>query len=350
MKSTFYIYSGAIHIHSTYSDGSASIETIAEIASRLKMDYIIIADHLTIESKLNGKEKKYGHTWALIGCELNDPVNENLNHYLAFNITTPIDPSLGPAEFVKAVKNQGGFGFIAHPDEIRGEAMRDFPANPWLEWQIQDFDGIEIWNQMSEWIERLKPLNKLWMVISPRKGIYAPSERTLAKWDLLNCQRKVPAIGGIDVHATPYKIGPLTLTFFPYAIQFQSIRTNVILREPLGQELSDVNRQILNAIREGHTYIYNQRWGKIEQLPFWAENPQGETVIPGESIPYNSSIILKVMLPRDAQIKLILNGVPILVKNGENFTIPITRAGNYRLEAYRHSHGWLFTNNIYITP
>ena len=42
-----YNYSGNIHIHSSYSDGTGTIEEIANEANRAGLDFVIITDHLT---------------------------------------------------------------------------------------------------------------------------------------------------------------------------------------------------------------------------------------------------------------------------------------------------------------
>lgn len=346
----YYIYSGAIHIHSTWSDGSKSIPEIAAIADSVNLDYLLMADHQTLEGLKRGQEKKYGRTHVLIGCELNDPDNENLNHYLVFNIDEEIPRNLKPSEYIREVKKRGGMGFIAHPDEVRGNLVRSFPGNPWIHWENDEFDGIEIWNQMSEWMERLTPLNKLWMTVSPRKGIYQPCERTLAKWDLLNSRRKVIGVGGIDVHAMPYKIGPLTLIFFPYKIQFQSIRTNIILPEPLSQDFPTAKQQIYQAIRQANTYIYNHRWGEMHNLPMHLIHPSHRTYIPGDQLTFGHDQHLVIELPSRGKIRLLNFGYPIYEGCHKHFKYPISSPGNYRLEVYRKHHGWLFTNNIYIRP
>jgi len=344
-----YTYSGAIHIHSTYSDGSKSISEIAKIADSLKMDYILIADHNTLEGKDNGHEGIYGKTRVIIGYEINDPHDENLNHYLAFRIDKTLPAEFEPKEYVKGVKEKGGIGFIAHPHEVRGDIIKDFPGNPWVEWDVEGYDGIEIWNQMSEWMERLTNLNKLWMIVSPRKGIYQPSKETLSFWDKINLEKRISGIGGIDVHAMPYKIGPITLVFFPYKVQFQSIRTNIVLKEPLTGIFKNDKEKIYQALKRGNSYIYNMRWGKIDVNPF-SISSENELLLPGDEHIYDPDrdYELNIEMPKKSLIKILRNGEEILNKKSIKFNHKIQKSGNYRIEAYVKNHGWLFTNNIYL--
>ena len=171
---------------------------------------------------------------------------------------------------VKQVKEKGGIGIIAHPDEIRTDLPK-YPAYPWTAWEAEEYDGIEIWNQMSEWMEKLTRFNQLKMLFSPRKALDSPTQRILSKWDQLNRKRKVFGIGAIDVHAHPYKLGPLKLTIFPYEVQFKSIRTHLILDEPLSPDLEKAKKQIYSAILNCNAFTANFKRGKAKGFLFYAE-------------------------------------------------------------------------------
>ncbi|NIM98049.1 MAG: hypothetical protein GTO24_08230, partial [candidate division Zixibacteria bacterium] len=49
-------YRGAIHIHSTYSDGKGTIEEIAASARQVGLDFVITPDHDTLAPLTDGKE------------------------------------------------------------------------------------------------------------------------------------------------------------------------------------------------------------------------------------------------------------------------------------------------------
>ena len=196
-------YVGAIHMHSIYSDGSGEVEDITTAASEIGLDYIILTDHNTLRALNEGYEKWYKNTLLLVGCEVND--KQNINHYLAFGIDEAFSTRLSAKQYVKKVKDAGGIGFIAHPLEKRTH-MKEHPSYPWIEWDTEDFTGMEIWNQMSEWMENLTEQNKYQAFLHPLKSIIAPTEETLKVWDDLNIKRKVVAIGGVDAHAHKYNL------------------------------------------------------------------------------------------------------------------------------------------------
>jgi hypothetical protein len=226
-----YEYIGALHMHSVFSDGSGEVKEIAQAASEIGLDYIILTDHNTLRALKEGYEGWYKNILLLVGCELND--KNNVNHYLAFGIDEAYSTRLSARQYVKKVKDEGGIGFIAHPHEKR-EHMKEHPPYPWVDWDIEDYTGIEIWNHMSEWMENLTEQNKYQSFLHPLKSINSPQKETLELWDNLNLKRKVVGIGGVDAHAHKYNLlGFLEVEIFPYKVLFKSIRTHIITEEEL---------------------------------------------------------------------------------------------------------------------
>ena len=103
-------YLGAIHIHSIHSDGTGSIEEIALAAKNAGLSWIIVTDH----NNMNAKEGLYHGVYVFVGQEISP---KNGNHYIALNIKENISHDISPSEYIKKVEEQGGFGFVAHPDE-----------------------------------------------------------------------------------------------------------------------------------------------------------------------------------------------------------------------------------------
>ena len=62
---------GAVHLHSTFSDGARSIPEIAGIAARKGLDFLMFTDHNTLEPKRQGLEGWYDSVLVLIGYEIN---------------------------------------------------------------------------------------------------------------------------------------------------------------------------------------------------------------------------------------------------------------------------------------
>lgn len=340
----YFEYCGCIHIHTTDSDGTKTLEEVAEIASATGLDFILVTDHMTLKSKKEGKEGYYKNTLVLIGYEHND--QEDCNHYLLFNTEDVLPPEMSPQEYVAEGRKQGGLGIIAHPDEIRPR-LGKYPSYPWLAWDAEGFDGLEIWNQMSEWMENLKPYNKLKMVFSPRKFMRSPTDRILQKWDDLNQKRKVAGLGAIDVHGYPYKAGPIRITIFPYKVQFRSLRTHILLPEPLSRDLNRAKRQIYDAIRDCRLFVSNYRWGDATGFEF-SGHYRNEMVISGGRLEPSPDTVLTVKLPERGGIRVVVNGRTVSMTNGKALEHKATEQGLYRVEIYKGERGWIFSNHIRV--
>jgi hypothetical protein len=344
-------YVGAIHMHSVFSDGSGEVPQIAKFADEVGLDYIILTDHNTLRALDEGYENWYGNTLCLVGSEIND--KENKNHYLAFGINKTYSTRISAKEYVRKIKEDGGIGFIAHPHEKR-EHMKEHPPYPWVEWDTEDFTGIEIWNHMSEWMENLTEENKYQSFLHPLRTIAAPQEVTLKLWDELNLKRKVVGIGGVDAHAHKYNLlGFLEVEIFPYKVLFKSIRTHVLLNNELIPGRSEESIQqsktaIYNALAEGKCFFANDYHADSKGFRFFAE-ADDKIYHMGDNINTSSKIKLRVLLPvEEAEIKLIRNGKKIADTSGNSADFFIEKDGVYRVEVYIHSKAWIYSNHIRI--
>jgi hypothetical protein len=339
-----YHYSGAIHMHTTESDGTVTLEELAAIAQSSGLDYIMVTDHMNLNNRDNGKEGWYGDTLVTIGYEHNDV--HDIHHYLVFDSPGVYPREMRPSEYVAAARRDNALGIIAHPDEIR-DVMPNYPPYPWNDWHAVGFDGLEIWNQMSEWMERLTPTNKLIMAFSPRKSMIAPTDRVRKKWDELSAVQKCVGIAAVDAHAFPIKLGPFTVRIFPYKVHFKSLRTVVIFDEPLSRDFKTAAKQLYDALRNCRCYGANLRWGDTTGFDCWVENKSARAGI-GESITHSTKTVLRAQLPFRARIVVIKDGVEYHKCNSNDLTLQITESGVYRLECWRGTRGWIFTNHIRV--
>jgi len=344
-------YIGAIHMHSIYSDGTGEVPQIARFADEVGLDYIILTDHNTLRALDEGYENWYGNTLCLVGSELND--KENKNHYLAFGINKTYSTRISAKEYVRKVKEDGGIGFLAHPHEKRRH-MKEHPPYPWVEWNTEDFDGIEIWNHMSEWMENLTEDNKYQAFLHPLRTITAPPQETLQIWDELNLKRKVVGIGGIDAHAHKYNLlGFMEVEIFPYKVLFKSIRTHVLLNTELIKEkseeaINESKKLIYNALVSGKCFIANDYHADSKGFRFFAE---ADTQIyqMGDYINNANKVKLNVLLPvQEATIRLIRNGKKVSETIEKSAEFIINEKGAYRVEVYIHKKAWIFSNHIRI--
>jgi hypothetical protein len=336
---------GAIHIHSRFSDGTKCIKDIARIANEVGLDFLMVSDHMTLESLHQGLEGFYGKTAVLIGYEINDP--DDKNHYLAFGLDEVLPSEIKAEEYVRLVKQKGGLGIIAHPDEVRSRLVK-YPCYPWTDWHVDGYDGIEIWNHMSEWMESLSHWNILKMAVTPRRALKSPTGRILKMWDEINQRRKVVGVGSIDVHAYPYRLGPLRITIFPYKVQLKAIRTHLLLSEPVPEDFGSLKEAIFHSLRECNVFISNYRWGDARGFEFFSINDSGKAIC-GDKMPWTDDTTLVVKLPNRAKINIVHNNQPIFSGEGEEFEIKALRSGLYRVEAFINKKGWIYSNHIRLT-
>ncbi len=340
----YYEYQGSIHIHTTDSDGSKPLEEVAQIAASAGLDFIFVSDHMTLRARQAGKEGYYGRTFVVIGYEHNDL--EDCNHYLVFGTDSVMPAEMTAPEYVAEARRQGALGIIAHPDEVRPRVGK-FPSYPWLAWDARGYDGIEIWNQMSEWMENLTAFNQIKMLLSPRRFLKSPTDRILQIWDDANRARRVAGIGGVDVHAFPYKIGPIRITIFPYKVQFKSIQTHLLLAEELSGDTEGAKKQLFEAIRDCRLFVCNHRWGNGCGFEFKAARG-GQEVISGGKIDDFKDTHIKVECPESANIRLLANGIIVAQAKGKTLDFPTVKNGLYRAEAYKGTKGWIFSNHIRV--
>jgi hypothetical protein len=338
-------YIGVAHIHSIDSDGSKPVPEIIRIGQELGLDFLLFSDHMTLNSFHQGLEGWHGDTLVLIGYEIHDQNNQN--HFLAFDVNEVLPGELSAQEYVKKVREIGGLGIIAHPDETREHPK--FPPYPWTAWDVEGFDGIEIWNQMSEWMEGIGRSNRFRLFTSPRSFLTSPTPKTLKIWDELNRQRKVCGISGADAHAHRYKLGPFTFVIFPYKVQFQSLRMHLCLKEPLSSDYGIAKRQVIDTIRNCHLFISNYRRGDAKGFLFYAKS-QDQLVGMGDTISLKDNISFFVRTPQKCRIRLLCDGNLIKEENGKalKYSNAPMAEGNYRVEAYKGKKGWIFSNHIRV--
>jgi hypothetical protein len=344
-------YAGVIHIHSVFSDGSGEVKEIASYASECGLDYIIITDHNTLRALHEGYEGWFNDTLTLVGCEIND--KENKNHYLAFGIKENPSTRLPAQEIINKVKEKGGIGFIAHPHEKRS-SMKEHPPYPWTDWNAEGFNGIEIWNHMSEWMEGLTEENKYQWFVHPLKSVTAPPAETLKKWDELSLTRKVIGIGGADAHAHKVNLfGFFEVEVFPYKTLFKAIRTHVLTEKKLvknedPKDIAEAKGLIFEALESGRCFVSNYYHADAAGFRFFAES-EGKIYQMGDSLKLGGKTILRAMQPNfSGNIKLIRNGELYDSVNDFNAEFIIKETGSYRVEVYLDGKAWIFSNHIKI--
>src|SRR6266516_4196679 len=136
-----------LHMHSTYSDGVATLEQILHyVEHRTNLDVIALTDHDVIEGSLRMRD-----LWAKgnyrFGFIVGEEISTREGHMLALFIEKRIQPGLSMERSIDLVHEQGGLAIVAHPlnpifrhscqREVLDRIFED--DDVWL-------DGIETWN------------------------------------------------------------------------------------------------------------------------------------------------------------------------------------------------------------
>jgi hypothetical protein len=286
-------------------------------------------------------ERWFDRVLSIIGYEINDP--DNKNHYLVYGLKEILSPSLEAREYVKQAHDAGAIGFIAHPDEKRS-AMPDYPPYPWLAWDAEGYDGIEIWNHSSEWLERVTHKNKYFKILHPLKDLKGPEPETLVRWDEMNRTKVMPGIGGTDAHAYPYRFGPITFYVFRYKVLFKGIRTHIILREKLTKDTVRSRNVVLDALKGARCFISNHRWGDARGFRFNAL--VGNEILQMGDTATADSVRFVIKMPKHGHITLIRDGKTAATADGTEMSHVASMSGAYRVEVRRNEKPWIYSNHI----
>jgi hypothetical protein len=346
----------AIHIHTHYSDGNANHQELINIANTAGLDGIITTDHNIL---IKGLEGYYGEskrkTMLLVGEEVHDrSLNPPGNHMLVFGIQKEMSPyERDPQRLIDQVNRRNGLTFLAHPIE---DSLKMFgeQAFPWRNWEIHNFTGIELWNQMSEFKSVTHDLfSAVLNAFFPKRMSLGPLERTLALWDDLITTRKRPivAIGGVDAHQIIKKYGPLTIKLYPYLHHFKSITTHILTTKPLSGKFLEDRKMIIEALRLGHCFIAYDLPSLTDGFRFTVNNDDGQFFM-GDQIKVKGGLTFQIRLPQKALCRLLRDG-QIIKEWTERLvcTHITTKPGAYRVEAFipykGKMRGWIFSNPIY---
>jgi len=232
--------------------------------------------------------------------------------------------------------------------------MKEHPPYPWIDWDVDGFTGIEIWNHMSEWMENLNEQNKYQSFLHPLKTISAPNKKTIDIWDKLNLKKRVVGIGGVDAHAHKYNLlGFLEVEIFPYKVLFKSIRTHILTQEEIkkGRSSDAVERAkkiIYNSFEKGLCFIGNDYHAESKGFRFFAQ--AGKKIYNmGDTIDKHEKIKLTVLVPSvKGEIRLIRNGKQIDSVENHEAEFVVSAKGTYRVEVYLNDKAWIFSNHIRI--
>lgn len=202
-----------VHIHSTYSDGTATIAEVLAAAAEVGVDAVLLTDHDTLGARRDGWEGRHDGVFLLVGTE----ISPKQGHYLAFGVEEEIAHAGRSAiQIAEAVRAAGGVGFAAHPFSSGGHMLAPALARrivlphgwPALD-GVEGYDGVELWSLTTDAAEGWRtPAEAVRWLRDPEAVVAkGPPAGHLRRWDQLSTHRRVPALGGLDGHQPGIRLG-----------------------------------------------------------------------------------------------------------------------------------------------
>ncbi|MBN2538424.1 MAG: PHP domain-containing protein [Deltaproteobacteria bacterium] len=347
-----YDYTGIIHFHSEYSyDGRASIAEIVKAAGENSIDFLMLTDHSTLEAKKRGLEGWHGDVLLIVGEE----IAPRFNHYLAFGIDRPTivgnDDEVNPQVYINAVREQGGIGFISHPDH-QGTEMFHVKHFPWQDWTVSGYAGIGIWDFMTDWQFYLRGyLSGLIGFLFPAYVLKGPKKVTLERWDSLNQNSRVVGIGELDNHDSFKKVLGMGFSVFPFSKAFKFVRTHLLTEAPLVRDNGKDQKMLLTALERGRAYAALEYFCEAKGFLFMIADKARQATM-GDEFFLDGKALLRVEVPERSRICVIRDGVPFGETVGKIKEYEIRKKGVYRIEVFLKHFGkyrpWIFSNPVYV--
>jgi len=343
-------YKGHVHIHSRYSDGGGKVKQIAARAAQAGLDFIVITDHYNLNGLYEGEEGYQSGVLVMIGME----VNQECNHYLALGVKEVIaNNDKNPQAVIDEVNCQKGIGVIAHPFEKGSPYYQKGRTYEWKDWSVAGFQGIEIWNYLSQFRDACTSILKsIYLLFNPIAGLSRPCSQALKTLDQLQEKgHKVFAYGGSDAHGTIIRVGRLPVKVSPYYLCFRLINMHVLCKRKLSGDLQIDKEQIYEALREGRSWIACDYYRSSDGFRFELHNDIEAWPI-GSSIKFTPNLKITVKTPASARVVLLHNGRYLEASQGKSHFFTNLQPGVYRIEAYLKDkyryRPWIYTNPIWI--
>jgi hypothetical protein len=198
--------------------------------------------------------------------------------------------------------------------------------------------------------------NRLSAVINaffPNRMSQGPLIRTLDLWDQLIAaqNRPIVAIGGVDAHQFPYKLGPLTVYLYSYLHHFKSVTTHILIPKPLSDTFPDDRSMIIKSLSQGHCFVGYDLPAPTDGFKFSVNNDDGQFIM-GDEVEAKRGLTFQIRLPQRTLCRLMRNGKIIKEWQDRDVCTHITtEPGVYRVEAFipykGKLRGWIFSNPIY---
>lgn len=245
---------GAYHIHTNRSDGSGSVDDVAQAAARAGLHFVILTDHG--DAARPPDPPAYRHGVLVIDAV---EISTRDGHVVALGLDQAAPYPLGGEgrDVLEDIRRLGGWAVAAHPDSPKAD----------LQWRGPATDGLEWINADSEWRDeapaRLLHTAAHALIRSPPAiaSVFRRPDTSLRRWSQWSRARQVAGLAAVDAHA---RIGldeheepraSRTLLARPsYETMFRTVTQHVWLTAPPTGDAAADARAVLAALRTGQSY------------------------------------------------------------------------------------------------
>lgn len=333
---------GAYHVHSSRAGGRGTPDAIADAASQVGLDFVVVSDHNVLAPEMLSV-----HNGVLI-----IPATEEstaFGHVVSLGASRALTAEEKKEKPLAAIRDAGGAPMVAHPFNLR------LPFTGWDE--VDKAQGLEVLSYDDLWREALhQPFSRGLIYAAfefPFNGRLAVSqllrrpEMQLARWDAMRATRPLVQACAVDAHGWPN---------YTSVLGFMSMYIDDL---PAIHGPEDAPR-ILKALESGHAFCAIDAVAPAGGFSFHAEAPGLPPLAEGDRGPAPNRL-LKVTLPEAAErlhahIHFFRNGKQMLNVPGP-LQLAAPGPGDYRIEVWVKLPGafwngpkvpWIISNPIHL--
>jgi hypothetical protein len=346
---------GAIHIHTRRSDGSGTVDAVAEAAARAGLQFVILTDHG--DATRAPDAPVYRSNVLIIDAV---EISTQNGHVVGLGLPrAPYRLAGEGRDVIEDIDRLGGFSIIAHP-------VNEKPSAQWTEWTAP-FDGMEWLNLDSEWRDESVARLARVVLAYPFRHVESlgllldRSNAGMARWDALTRRRRVVAVAGADAHARvgfnasePYRRG-LSIPVPGYEALFRTFSIGLPHAVLQGDAVSDA-RTVLDEIRAGR--LFSSVDALAARPAFLLTGVSGaRRASGGDVLPIDGDVMLQasVQAVAGARMTLFKDGREVRTITGTSLEHDAgPQPGVYRVEVtLSHAPGlppvpWIVSNPVYV--
>ena len=347
---------GAVHVHTTRSDGFRDTSSVAAAARRAGLHFVVFTDH--------GDGMRPPDPPAYVDgvlCLDAVEISTDDGHYIAVGAAPSAYPLGGAGvDVVEDVRRLGGFGIAAHPTSTR-------PDLQWSDWSAP-IDALEWLNADSEW--RNESRLRLALLLVPY--LFRPAgalsrvldrpEAALLNWDDLAQQRRLLAIAGSDAHGgignrVEDRSHRWSMPIPSYEASFRAFSTNIQLNQPLTGDAARDAAALVDMLKAGRFYTEIDAVATGSTLEFRGrtgeESVEQGSLLTGEGV---ATFRAHAILPRGAVLVAYTNGEVVAESRTGTLDFRSDQRGAHRVEVHVPTAPgtppvpWLVSNPIFRPP